>query len=295
MAASAAPMTDRRVRLEDGRAVAYCEWGRPDGRPVVLLHGWQGSRLFCPDTEATDEAAVRLVTVDRPGFGRSDPKPGRTLLDWTEDYAQLLAALDVPRAAIVGWSGGGPYALAAAVATPELVTGIGLAASDGPWTEVPGALDAVSVEARDLIELLHRDPETATHRVEERCAWYGEDWERMFAAVGTLADDSDDRLMSDPVVLEPMKIWMREGARQGSVGYASDWIAECGPWGFDLADVEVPTHVWWGEADRLVDRAHTDYLAASIPGAVLRTYPGEGHLFPLNHWAEMLSDLATRS
>jgi pimeloyl-ACP methyl ester carboxylesterase len=106
----------------------------------------------------------------------------------------------------------------------------------------------------------------------------------MFAEVGTLGADPDDRLMSRPEILEPMKRWMREGARQGAGGYTADWIAECGPWGFSLTEVRRPVHVWWGEADRLVGRPHAEYLAAAIPETTLRTYPDEGHLFPLNHW-----------
>jgi pimeloyl-ACP methyl ester carboxylesterase len=66
---------------------------------------------------------------------------------------------------------------------------------------------------------------------------------------------------------------------------------ECGPWGFSLGDVTRPVHVWWGEADPFVRRAHAEYLATAIPNARLATNPGEGHLFPLNHWAEMLATL----
>ena len=97
--------------------------------------------------------------------------------------------------------------------------------------------------------------------------------------------------MSRPEILEPLKVWMREGARQGAAGYTADWIAECGPWDFSLNDVRRPVYVWWGDADRLVSRAHAEYLAAAVPEATLRTYPGEGHLFPLNHWREIITAL----
>ena len=153
---------------------------------MVLLHGWQGSRLFCPDDAATVDAGVRLITIDRPGFGRSDPRRDRSLLNWVDDYAELLRHLGIPRCPIVGWSGGGPYALACAFRMPEIVTRVGLAASDGPFLEVPGALSELSQEARDLIQLLHRDPRAAAPAISRRCRWYGDDWESMFAEVGTL-------------------------------------------------------------------------------------------------------------
>ena len=93
--ASASPKIDRTIRLRDGRQMAYCEWGDLQGRPVVLLHGMPGSRLFCPDEEATAAAGVRLLTIDRPGYGRSDPRPARTLLDWADDYIELADQLDL--------------------------------------------------------------------------------------------------------------------------------------------------------------------------------------------------------
>jgi pimeloyl-ACP methyl ester carboxylesterase len=249
--------------------------------------------LFCPDERATAAAGVRLITLDRPGFGRSDARPGRSLLSWVDDYVEVARQLELDACPIIGWSGGGPYALACAVRAPEVVSAVGLAASDGPWDEVPGALDALPAEVRAIRRELVADPGSVVDVVRARPAWYADDWERMFASVGTLGDDPDDVLMSQSDVLEPMKVWMGEGARQGAEGYVEDWIAELGPWGFSLADIDLPVFVWWGEADRLVDRAHTEYLAAAIPGASLLTYPGEGHLFPVTHWAETLDAILT--
>ena len=241
---TAEPRTDKVVRLSDGRAVALCVWGDLDGLPVILLHGWQGSRLFCPDEGATVAAGVLLITLDRPGFGRSDPRPGRSLLSWVDDYIEVAQQLQLGVCPIIGWSGGGPFALACAVRAPGLVSAVGLAASDGPWDEVPGALDTLPPEVHAIRERLVLDPASAIDAVRARCAWYGDDWERMFAAVGPLGDDPDDVLMSQPAILGAMKIWMGEGARQGAEGYVEDWIAELGPWGFSLTDVHRPVFVW---------------------------------------------------
>ena len=87
--ATASPGADGTVTLRDGRALAYAELGDLSGRPVVLLHGMPGSRLLCPDEDATRAAGVRLITMDRPGYGGSDPRPGRTVLDWVDDYAEF--------------------------------------------------------------------------------------------------------------------------------------------------------------------------------------------------------------
>lgn len=81
--------------MPDGRKLAYTEWGLPDGKPVMYFHGTPGSRIWCPDEEATSTAGVRLIIPDRPGIGRSDPLEGRTLADLPKDVAALADSLDI--------------------------------------------------------------------------------------------------------------------------------------------------------------------------------------------------------
>jgi pimeloyl-ACP methyl ester carboxylesterase len=287
--ATASPKVDRTIRLHDGRQLAYCEWGALDGRPVVLFHGAPGSRLICPDEEATEAAGVRLLTVDRPGYGRSDPRPGRALLDWPADYIGLADQLDLPPCPVVGWSAGGKYALAVGFGAPDRVTTIGLAGSPGPRDQVPGALDELSPEDQAAVALLARDRAAGLEVISKDCAWYaGDGWETLFAESW---GDADDLLLAQPDVLDPMKALVREGARQGSAGFASDEAVALTPWGFSVADVRQPVLVWVGESDLQVSRTHGDYLAASIPGATLVTFPAAGHLFPITHWDDMLAAL----
>jgi pimeloyl-ACP methyl ester carboxylesterase len=288
--ASASPKVDRTIRLRDGRQMTYCEWGDLQGRSVALLHGMPGSRLFCPDEEATEAAGVRLLTMDRPGYGRSDPRPGRSLLDWADDYVELADQLGLPPSPVVGWSSGGPYALALGFSTPDRVTSIGLAASGGPIDRVPGAMDDISPDGRAAGELLAHDRAAGIAAFSKHFAWYaGDGWKTMFAESW---GEADDRVIADHGTLEAMKEMLREGARQGSAGYASDAVAEDSvPWQFSLADIHQHVHVWWGESDVVVRREHADFLARSIPRASLVTFPGEGHLFPIRHWGEMLAAL----
>src|SRR5437868_4337089 len=111
---------DTVFRLRDGRALGYAEYGDPGGTPVFFFHGSPGSRLQRhPDPSITSSFGARIITVDRPGYGRSDFQPGRRLLDWPADAAQLADALSIERFAAIGLSGGGPYLLACAYAMPE--------------------------------------------------------------------------------------------------------------------------------------------------------------------------------
>jgi len=288
------PRTDRTITLSDERALAYAEWGDLSGTPVFLFHGMPGSRLLCPDADATEAAGVRLITVDRPGYGRSDPRPGRSLLDTASDVGELMDQLDLPPTPIIGWSSGGPHALACARAIPDRVPAIGLAASPGPSSESRALWEALSPAVRTLVERLRVDPAGALIAIRARLQWFADDPDSIFSPPDPHAELPDDRLLADPAVREPVLAWLREGARQGVTGWVEDWVAELSPWDFRLGEVTHPTWVWWGEQDDLTPRIDTDVLAAGIPTAQLITYPGEGHFAPVTHWDEMLAAVLGR-
>ncbi|WP_434521023.1 alpha/beta fold hydrolase [Halorubrum sp. AS12] len=142
--------TDART-LPDGRTLAYATAGDPDGRPVVVHHGTPGSRLFGALLSGpAAEVGVRIIVPDRPGYGRSSPPPEEwSWEDWPADLGELLDAESVERGGSLGFSGGGPFALAAA--SDDRVARVGLVSSVVPPAEntlatlasVPFALRAV--------------------------------------------------------------------------------------------------------------------------------------------------------
>ena len=274
--------------LRDGRRVAYAEWGRPDGRPIVLFHGMPGSRLSCPDEVATDNAGVRLLIVDRPGYGMSSPNPGRTMLDCAADFVEWTDLIGLPPCPVVGWSGGGPYALNCAAHSPDRVTSVGLAASSAPVDEVPGEWESLPDEVRDLMARVRNGAPGAMDGIRERCQWFATGWETIFEpGWGT----ADDLLLAESGVFEPALAEMHEAARQGTTGYVEDWLADAMPWGFSLSDVPQRVHVWWGDDDQTVRRECAEYLAGAIKHSTLTVLEGEGHMFPIRHWAEILAAL----
>jgi pimeloyl-ACP methyl ester carboxylesterase len=286
MKATARPRADATTTLADGRSLAWCEWGNPTGFPVLLAHGGPGSRLLCPDMDATAAAGVRLLTVDRPGYGGSDPRPDPTLLGWAEDVQVLADRLHLERFAVVGFSAGGGYALACAAGMPDRITSVGLASCEGRYAEVPGALEEeMPPEERALFERIRRDPDTAHAAVAEHVGWYQDPdslWEGEPSAV-------DVPILARPDVRAALTEMFREGGRQGVGGLVADWIALSLPWGFALADVTAPVTVWHGELDDLVRPAHARYLAAVLPHARLVLFPQDGHLLLLQHWDEILA------
>ncbi|MFB6106103.1 MAG: alpha/beta fold hydrolase [Halobacteriaceae archaeon] len=119
------------VTRSGGRRLTYATYGDPDGDPLLFHHGTPGSRL-CGALldDAARAAGVRVVAPDRPGFGGSDPDPGRTLGDWADDCGALADALDLPAFAVAGFSGGGPFALAAG--TDPRARAVGLVGTAAP-------------------------------------------------------------------------------------------------------------------------------------------------------------------
>lgn len=280
------------IRLRDGRRLAFSEWGDPDGRPVIHHHGTPGSRLeheAGPDTYRA--AGVRVITPDRPGYGLSDPLPGRSLVDWPADVAELADALGIERFGITALSGGGVSALACASCMAERLTGVVLTGCPGPMDR-PGALRSMRLLNRGGVVLARRAPVLLS----AGCRLAGGAVRRFpgFVYEQTSRDKPppDQRWLSLPEVRHAEVATIREALRQGSAGYVRDVLLLARPWGFAVEDIAVPVQLWHGDVDTVVPLHHALYLAAAIPHASLRVCAGEGHMVMWNHLTEVLAAAA---
>jgi pimeloyl-ACP methyl ester carboxylesterase len=286
---SSSPDRDELVTLADGRQVGVAIWGDDGGRPVVLCHGNPGSRLICPDLATTIDASVRLIAVDRPGIGRSDPHPGYTLRDAASDVVEVLGALHLDACEVVGWSAGGHQALALGAFHPELVTHVVLAGAPGVPDD-PASLAARSAAMDEVVDALRAGSEEALTAVASRFEGVVEDPETLLRR--TLADDTDpDRLLAqDTAVARFLVAMWAEGVRQGAMGLAAMWAAQYAfPWGFLPEDLEGRVTIWHGRQDRVCPVVHAEHLAGRITGAKLHLLDGVGHLLPIEHWGAMLA------
>jgi pimeloyl-ACP methyl ester carboxylesterase len=268
------------VELRDGRALGYDEWGPADGFPVLGFLGTPLSRLAHLGKEAPEAAAVRLVLVDRPGYGPSDFHPRRTLLDWPADVAELAAALGLDRFAVFGMSGGGPHAAACAYSLADRVSALALVSSPGPVWDRRELRYSLPLHRQPLIELASRDREAAKRILLEDCR---RELERV-----ARGDESGDQ-STDPVLRERLRAAALEATPEG---YARDLVLLfVSPWGFTPEEIAVPTRIWHGDRDPAVPFAVGEFFARTIPQSSLHAVPGGGHLILWLHAAEILTAL----
>ncbi|NIR27774.1 MAG: alpha/beta hydrolase [Gammaproteobacteria bacterium] len=284
-----AAMGDGVITLRDGRVLAYREYGPPEGTPLVYCHGFPGSRMEAGLAEdAAAGQGIRLIAVDRPGFGGSGYQPGRRIMDWPGDVLQLMERLELPRFGVLGVSGGAPYALACGAALPGSVARVGVVCGIGPtgsmaWRRrlslqravlalsrrVPGAGRALCVA---ISVAVRRAPPLA---------------------LGFLgASPPDRRVLADVGVRRALLRSMQEAFRAGSRGPAHDLMLLIRPWGFRSEDVSVPVHLWHGELDAVVPASATRRQERLLPRPSTHYYAGDGHYsIVLHHMGEILGAL----
>jgi pimeloyl-ACP methyl ester carboxylesterase len=285
------------VPLPDGRRLAYAEYGDPSGKPIFLLHGFPDSRLTRnPDDALTASLGVRLIIPDRPGIGGSDFAPAGSLADRTDDISELAKHLGLDRFAVLGWSAGGPYALACAARIPDRVTLAGVACGFAPMDR-PNALEGMSADMRRFIPLLRRMPWLARPMMSSLPKQYRKDPEKAFKKQFQHGlSDADARILAEPAIKENFFGGTLEAMRQGARGLAMEMqLLFARNWGFRLEDIRPPVHLWYGDADALVPVTTGRYLAECIPHAQLTVCPGEGHMLIIPRWAEILTALALQA
>ncbi|WP_338739032.1 alpha/beta hydrolase [Haloplanus salilacus] len=214
--------------LTDGRTLAYTCSGASDGTPVVVHHGTPGSRLFAgPLSDVAATEGVRLITPDRPGYGRSSTPPSDwTWWDWQSDLTELLDSMSIDRAALLGFSGGGPFAIAAA--TSEWASRLGLVSTVIPPAETGLAtLSKVPFAVRLLFWVSSviatvAGPETVVQQYTDRTV--------SATIAQAVAEDFDEALRQDT----------RAVARECRA-FAANTL--------DSKRVSIPVHAWHGTED----------------------------------------------
>jgi len=280
------------IQLSDGRRLGYAESGDSDGKPLFFFHGQPGNRLLRhPDEALTASLGVRLISVDRPGYGLSDFQPGRTILDWPEDVLALADSLGYARFAVAGWSAGGPYAAACAIKIPKHLTKAALISSAPPMQ-----VKETRAQMPRLIrmnQVLNRFPPFLYGSMRLSWWFFRRNPKSFLQMASKQASPADVAVLSNPEMSGLVLEMWEENLRLPSRGYAYDAQLLLGDWGFQLQKIGMRVYYWHGEADTNSLPAWGRSIVSSMPDCRAVFWPGEGHFGWVNHWAEIIQELCS--
>ncbi|MHB8434791.1 MAG: alpha/beta fold hydrolase [Acidimicrobiales bacterium] len=277
------------LRLPGGRQVAVHHSGDSGQPAIMVFHGTPGSgALLSLASIPAAELGVRLLCINRPGYGRSTRStPGFEIA--VRDALSAADILGMQRFAVVGVSGGGPYAAAVAVAAPERVRAVGIAGGLGPWREVEASDtwdpdDVVAVELAEGGAVAQAEEVTRIQcRAHFEALLEGPD----DILASTFLAESEDGGLRRFLVAD-----LRE-ALSSFDGLIYDNLTLGMQWSWKPEDVRQPVWLWYGETDTTVALSHARWYQRQLPHHQLEVRPGEGHgATVLQHWAEMLGTLS---
>ncbi len=285
------------VPTPDGRTLEVLTGGDPEAYPWVFHGGSPSAAVpYAPILESAGAAGLRFISYSRPGYGASSPRlpeqGAPRFADDVVDTATILDFLGVTDFVTLGWSGGGPRALACAALLPgrcRAATSLaGVAPRPAPdldWSRGMAPENIAEYAAAAAGSAAYDAYLTAEFLpIMEVSA------DDLAASMGDLFTDADLAALDGPLT-EWMAATFRHAAAQGVVGVRDDGLACVGDWGFDPAAITVPTSIWQGDADAMVPLAHGQWLAAHVPGAREHILAGSGHLLAATHLDEALAEL----
>jgi pimeloyl-ACP methyl ester carboxylesterase len=284
--------TSTTVRLSDGRSLAVTDVGPRDGHAVLYLHGAIGAPLECRGdlALAIEALGIRMLLPQRPGFGGSDPHPGRTLLDFAEDLEQVVDALGVERFAVVGVSAGGPYAVACGHRLGERTTVAAAVSSLSPLC-APVDVRGLPKRVRLPLRAIAAAPGLATRIGDATVALVARHPRLLERAMVLGAPPIDRRHVGQPSTRRDTNTAFLAATSSGIGGLVEDHLVTSRPWGFPLDEVRCEVHVWHGMADAFVPADHALHLVAGLPHCRAWFDPAEGHFFFRRRVREILAQL----
>lgn len=263
-------------RLADGRRIGFAEYGDPDGLPAIALHGTPGSReMFALTDAAARERGVRIIAPERSGYGLSDAHHFGTLAEAASDVQAIADWLGIDRFVMIGVSGGGPYAVAAASLLKERVLRLLLVAPVGPiadcdhirmshlhrfiFTRMAPSAHATGAFFLGLRTMIDWAPGAAYHLLLQRVT------------------ETDRKVLYRPEVRANLQATIGEGLRMGVEGPLQDLRLYCGKWNLALGEIAVPALMWQGSEDTIIPPDAAYHLAGELPNCRLEIIEGAGH------------------
>ena len=277
------------LRLRDGRSLGYLDCGHPNGKPLFYFHAFRFKKFAPLPHEIAKGLNIRIIAPDRPGFGLSEFKPGRSLSDWSNDVLELADALQIDRFAVLGHSGGGPFAAACAHDIPGRITRAALVSSLGPH-QLPA-------EASGVITRLPR-----SYRINSRIlSWAVNAYLKLSGRFGysarvlSMTAVPSGAVLAGPPELTQFLTGLGDGtSRPQRYGAVWELYLYGQAWGITFENIPVEVHLWHGEADTVGPPTLMRFVAESIPNCRPRFLSNEDHFSVIsNHMAEILHELTS--
>jgi pimeloyl-ACP methyl ester carboxylesterase len=268
----------QQIRLKSGCLLGYAEYGYPFGKPVLFFHGqWASRRQARTLDKSAAECHVRLIGVDRPGFGISSFVRGRTVLDWPRDVSEFADQLGLNRFAVLGVSAGAKYALACARTLGDRISGTALVSAFGPLQNFADLLCTPPALLPWILSL-----QTTPGLTAPLMGWldYANalDPDLFLTWFALMLPPADRVALGQPDTWRIMRAMVSDAFCNGSRGVAWEHRLTAAPWGFAVHDVLSQVQLWHGLEDTVVPAAMTQSLEDELQNCNSYYIKGEGHL-----------------
>ena len=273
------------LKLTDGRFLEYFDNGIASTSAIVFRHG----HTWAAWLDVAAARGIRALAYSRAGYGISDRNEGRTVASNNSDIRELLDSFGIRDFISIGWSGGGPHALATTTLAgcKGAITLAGVGAYGVDDLDFLAGMGPENEE--EFSEALKGEAAIATWMDTNASVFKNVTGEMIREVFGGLIGDADKAILQGDFA-EENATSIRKGLAVSFDGWIDDDIAFVQPWGFDLSAIKVPVQIWQGDDDFMVPHAHSYWLEKHIPGSQLNFVPGHGHIsLVVTHSEEILS------
>lgn len=289
-------MQENRMTLSDGRALGYSVYGDKKGIPLFLFHGTPGSRVWVlEDDPIAQRLGIHIIATDRPGYGLSDKKENRTLIDYSSDIEQLADYLQLDHFSVLGISGGGAYAAAVSHCLPHKVKQCILVSTATPFRNGKSP-KAMSKENRLAFFLSNHLPwilKIANNAQKKLIDTNPEKYKESMKKGGRHLSEWDNRMLMVDEIVETGLLHSKEAYRQGvdEVLYEAKLLTK--DWGFRLAEIKIPLKIWHGEADTLSPVSEVKTMETQLSNLESHYIKDGGHFLTENDevWESILTNI----
>jgi pimeloyl-ACP methyl ester carboxylesterase len=280
------------LKLTDGRFLEYFDNGVASTKAIVFHHGTpHHASAWSTWLDAAAARGLRAISYSRAGYGISDRNEGRTVISNNEDIRELLDSFGIIDFISIGWSGGGPHALATTAmhGSKGAITLAGVGAYGVDDLDFLAGMGPENEE--EFGEAIKGEDAISAWMDANAGAFKSVTGDQIRESFGGLISDADKAVIEGSYA-EELAASMRKGLAVSFDGWIDDDIAFVQPWGFELNAIKVPVQIWQGDQDLMVPHAHSYWLEKHIPGSSLNFVPGHGHVSLVVEYKSQILDQA---